>query len=116
MARLEGMDIRIIREKISRKELEELAKEFYTEMVKGVADIERDIIALGGEWHMDANQVLIEDGSLQPNLWGFNIYLDGRIEYVSLINIRPAQNNRTLEVEDPVIRERMFAIIKGLVE
>lgn len=110
------MDIRIIKEKISKKELEELAKEFYVEMVKGVVDIERDIIALGGEWHIDANQVLIQDGSKQENLWGFNIYLDKRIEYVSLINIRPAQNNRTLEVEDPKIREKMFVIINKLVE
>lgn len=110
------MDIRIVKEKISKKELEELAKEFYVEMVKGVVDIERELIALGGEWHIDANQVLIADGSKQENLWGFNIYLDKRIEYVSLINIRPAQNNRTLEVEDPKIREKMFAVINKLVE
>ena len=59
------MNIKIIRGKITRVELEDLAKEFYIEMVKGVADIERDIIALGGEWHMDANQALIDDGSIQ---------------------------------------------------
>ena len=108
------MKIKIIRENISKTELEELALEFYTEMVKGVVDIERGIMALGGEWHIDANQVLIEDGSSQKDLWGFNIYLDGRIEYVSLINIRPSQNNRTLEVEDPNIRGKMDAIIKKL--
>jgi len=45
----------------------------------------------------------------------FNIYLDGRIEHISLINIRPLQNNRTLEVEDPVIKEKMNVIIKRLV-
>lgn len=110
------MNIKIIKEKISKEELEELAKEFYVEMVKGVADIERGIVALGGEWHIDANQVLIADGSLQQNLWGFNIYLDKRIEYFSLINIRPAQNNRTLEVEDAEIRQKMYDIINMLVE
>lgn len=111
------MDIRIVRDKISKAEMEELAKEFYDNMVKGVADIEREIIALGGEWHMDGNQVLIEDGSKQNNLWGFNIYLaDKKIEYISLINIRPAQNNRTLEVEDADIKEKMYNIINKLVE
>ena len=111
------MNIQIVRDKISKKELEELAKEFYVEMVKGVVDIERGIIALGGEWHMDANEVLIKDGSLQPNLWGFNVYVgDKRVEYVSLINIRPAQNNRTLEVEDSLIRQKMYAIINSLIE
>jgi len=109
------MKIKIIKENISKAELRELALEFYVEMVKGVVDIERGIMALGGEWHIDANQVLIEDGSSQKNLWGFNIYLDGRIEYISLINIRPLQNNRTLEVEDPNIRGKMDAIIKKLV-
>lgn len=109
------MKIQIIKEKISKAELSELAREFYIEMVKGVVDIEREILALGGEWHIDANQVLITDGSSQENLWGFNIYLDGRIEHISLINIRPLQNNKTLEVEDPVIKEKMNVIIKRLV-
>jgi len=110
------MDIRIIRSKITKPELEELAKEFYTEMVKGVVDLERGIIALGGEWHIDANQVLIEDGSRQSDLWGFNVYVaDKKIEYVSLINIRPAQNNRTLEVEDKSIRKKMEKIINKLI-
>lgn len=110
------MDIRIIRDKISREELKELAKEFYVEMVKGVADIERGIIALGGEWHIDANEVLMQDGSEQQNLWGFNVYLDKRIEYHSLINIRPLQNNRTLEVQDENIRKKMFDIINTSIE
>ena len=111
------MDIRIVRDKITKAEMEELAKEFYVKMVKGVADVEREIIALGGEWHMDGNQILIEDGSKQCDLWGFNVYLaDKKVEYISLINIRPAQNNRTLEVEDAGIRERMYNIINKLVE
>ena len=98
------MNIKIVRDKITKSELEELAKEFYVEMVKGVADIERDIIALGGEWHIDANSILIEDGSKQNNLWGFNIYLnkpkESRLEYNSLINIRPKQGNRNMEIEN----------------
>lgn len=114
------MNIKIIRDKITRPELEELAKEFYREMVKGVADIERRIIALGGEWHMDSNQVLIADGSSQENLWGFNIYLNKqageRLEYNSLINIRPGQGNRSMEVENSEIKGKIFDIISELVE
>ena len=91
------MNIKIIRDKMTKLELEELAKEFYVEMIKGVVDIKKEIIALGGEWHMDANLVLIEDGSKQENLWGFNVYLNkpkGKmVEYNSLINIRPKQGN-----------------------
>jgi len=43
------MDIRIIRDKISLKEVEELAEEFYIEMVKGVADVERGVLARYGD-------------------------------------------------------------------
>jgi len=114
------MDIKIIREKITKKELEELAKEFYIEMVKGVADVEKEIIALGGEWHIDANQILIKDGSNQQNLWGFNIYLnkpkESRLEYNSLINIRPKQGNRNMEIENEEIKNEIFEIVNKLVE
>ena len=114
------MNIRIIRDKITKPELEELAKEFYVEMVKGVADIERNIIALGGEWHMDANQVLIEDGSNQQNLWGFNIYLNKpkkeMLEYNSLINIRPNQGNKSMEIENEEIKNKIFEIVNNLVK
>lgn len=114
------MNIKIIREKISKQELEELAKEFYLEMVKGVADLDQDIIALGGEWHMDANEVLIKNGSTQENLWGFNIYLgkskDDRLEYNSLINIRPKKANNSMEIENEEIRNKILKIVNNLIE
>jgi hypothetical protein len=114
------MNIKIVKDKISKAELEELAQEFYVEMVKGVADIERKIIALGGEWHVDSNQVLIGDGSKQENLWGFNIYLnksrEEMLEYNSLINIRPKQGNRNMEIESEEIRNKIFEIVNNLTE
>jgi hypothetical protein len=109
------MNIKIVNKKITETELREIAKDFYGEMVKGVVDIEREIMAMGGEYHMDANTVLIENGSEQKNVWGFNWYFDKteneRIEYVSLINIRPAQGNKVMEVQDINLRDKMKAII-----
>ncbi|MDO8664960.1 MAG: DUF5674 family protein [Candidatus Liptonbacteria bacterium] len=64
------MNIKIITAKISRAEAKEIAKEFYGDMVKGVVDIERELIAPGGEYHMDANMVLVNSGSEQKNVWG----------------------------------------------
>ncbi len=114
------MNIKIIRDKMTKLELEELAKEFYVEMIKGVVDIKKEIIALGGEWHMDANLVLIEDGSKQENLWGFNVYLNkpkGKmVEYNSLINIRPKQGNMSMEIESEEIKSKIFEIVNNLVE
>jgi hypothetical protein len=109
------MKIKIIDKKIEDAELKEIAKDFYGEMVKGVVDIEQKILAMGGEYHMDANTILIENGSKQPDVWGFNWYFDRvgdeQIEYVSLINIRPAQGNRVMEVQDESLRDKMKEII-----
>lgn len=110
------MDIRIITKPITCAEAKEIAKEFYVDMVKGVVDIEQGILALGGEWHIDANNVLTENGSKQSNVWGFNFYPDdNRIQYTSLINIRPAQNNRAIEIQDEKLRKNMDDIIKKLI-
>ena len=55
------MNIKIIDSKIPNKDLQEMAKEFYGSMIKGVVDVEREILAMGGEYHMDANNILIEN-------------------------------------------------------
>ncbi|MBI2047585.1 MAG: hypothetical protein HYT27_00440 [Parcubacteria group bacterium] len=111
------MDIRIIKEPITHATAKEIAAEFYKDMVKGVVDIERKIIALGGEYHIDANMKLIADGSIQSDVWGFNFYSDeNRIEYVSLINIRPQQNNRTIKIQDDELKKKMENIIRSLIQ
>ena len=113
------MDIRIIREPVTHDVLEELMRVHYRTFIKGVADIERGVIALGGDWHMDANTVLFSDGSEQKNLWGFNIYLgksgDEAIEYESIINIRPAQNNRGRVIEDERVRSQVRSLVAQFV-
>ena len=109
------MIIRIVDDSISLDELREIANEYYIDMIKGVADISKEIIAVGGEYHMDANMKILENGSIQSDVWGFNILLDRprdeRIEFTSLINIRPLAGNRSMEVEDEEIRKKMSDII-----
>ncbi len=103
------MEILIVREPVNEETLSILAKEWHHTLVKGVADIKTGLVALGGEWHMDANNRLIEEGSEQKNLWGFNIYPnekgDEAIEYNSLINIRPLQSNFSMEITSEEIRK-----------
>lgn len=109
------MQIIIVEKTVSLAELEEISKEYYAPMIKGVVDIEREVVAFGGEYHIDANQRLIEIGHEQKNIWGFNVILDRPrdqwIEYISLINIRPHANNFDMEVNDPEIRARMKEIV-----
>lgn len=108
------MNIVVVEKTIPLAELREIAKEFYVDMIKGVVDIESGITAFGGEYHADANAKLVEHGSAQKNVWGFNIYLDrprdAWVEYTSLINIRPGIN-QDMEVQDEEIRARMKTII-----
>jgi hypothetical protein len=87
--------------------------------VKYVVDVERGLVAVGGEMHADAEQVLLEAGSRQADLWGANYY-PGRgaedcIEYTSLINIRPAAGNRGMELQDAALRDKVREITHTLV-
>lgn len=108
-------DIVIIDTSIPLIDLKELAKKTYNTMIKGVVDIEKEIVAFGGDYHIVANMKLIENGSEQKNIWGFNVEFDQEngysIEYISLINIRPLANNRNMEVQDENLRQKMKLII-----
>jgi hypothetical protein len=112
--------ILIVREhRIEPAELARLVLLYFEDMVKYVVDVERGVIGLGGDMHADAEQLLLEDGSRQADLWGANYYpgrgREGCIEYTSLINIRPAAGNRSMEVQDPALRERVRALTWALV-
>ena len=110
---------RIVRTPLSRSELVTIASEQFGDMVKAVVDIEREIMALGGELHSDEEALLLDDGSAQRNLWGVNLYPSATdadwIEYDSMINIRPSQGNRSRDVEDGALRATIKQIVTSLV-
>ena len=112
------MPIKIIRDKISLRELKELANERFGDMVKAVIDVELGIMAVGGELHADEEALMIQEGSKQENLWGINLYPDlpgdDFVEFDSMINLKPAQNNKSRGVENPEIRSKINEIIHGL--
>ncbi len=114
------MKIQILTKKISQEAACKIAKDNYGEMVKGVVDVEKKIIALGGELHADAEALLLENGSRQEDLWGFNLYpdkpRDKRLAYTSLINIRPHQNNRSIEIQDEKLKKNIQSLVDSLVE
>jgi hypothetical protein len=112
------MDITIIRESVTRHELNEMAKQQFGDMVKAVVDVEQGIMAIGGELHSDEEAVLLDQGSAQKNLWGINLYPEQSIadwiEFDSMINVRPSGGNRSRNVEQAEIREAITAIVNQL--
>lgn len=88
-------------------------------MIKAVVDVKKEIIALDGELHADLEELLIENNSKQEDLWGINLYpkkpLQERIEYTALINIRPSQDNSSMEVESVKIRKKIEKIVNKLI-
>ena len=112
------MPIRIVEVPVPLDEVCEMAREQFGDFVKAVVDVRRGVMALGGELHADEEATLLEHGSRQADLWGINIYPDlpvaERIEYDSMINVRPAQGNRSRLVDDAAIRERIGVVVAAL--
>lgn len=109
----------IVRDRIALAELKNLANQMFGDYVKAVADIGRGIMAVGGELHADEEALLLEDGSEQKDLWGINIHPDAapehRVEFDSVINLRPCHDNRTRGVDSPELRQRIIALVNQLV-
>ncbi len=84
-------------------------------LVKAVVDVEKKILVVDAEMHADEEQFLLESGSRQQDLWGINLYpeLDGDdfIEFDSMIDLRPSQNNRTRGVDYPGIQKKIIGIV-----
>ena len=115
----QSTEILILKSKVDPERLHHLVGAYFHDMVKYVVDIRRRVVAIGGELHADAEQLLLEDGSRQADLWGANYYPgqgpEGCIEYTALINIRPAQGNRSMEVTDETTRQAIREITFELI-
>lgn len=113
-------EVIIIIEPIPLNELKNIAQQHFGDMVKGVVDIEKNILALGGDLHADEEAALIQNGSKQENLWGINLYPEitfpDMVEFDSMINIRPRQNNRSRGVENPDLQKQILTVVKKLIQ
>ena len=110
------MKFHIIRQRATEKEMREMLEELTT-YIKLAVDTEREVLAGGGEYHADCEELLLEDGSRQENIWGADWYPEPRrVEFGALINIRPRQGNRGMEIEDPKLREKIEVIVRRLLE
>lgn len=106
--------IHLLKEPVTPAQLLEMLEE-YDKMIKIVVDLRRQVLSGGGEMHSDCESSLLEDGSEQDDLWGANWYpSEQRIEFESLINIRPRLGNRNVLIQDENIRRQVESITRKL--
>ena len=85
--------------------------------VKLAVDVRCEVLAGGGELHADCEQVLLEDGSRQEDIWGADwLPFSQEVQFEALINIRPRQDNFSMTIQDPTIREQVETIVRRLLE
>lgn len=106
--------IHLHKEKAVPTQIQEMLQE-YEDMIKIVVDIRRRFLAGGGEMHADCESVLLDDGSEQDDLWGANWYpAEQRIEFESLINIRPRLGNRNIVIQDENLRRQVESVTREI--
>lgn len=109
--------MKILQNPISRQDLIKESTNFIDDnAIKGAVDIKRELLAVDSPMHYDCKQLLLENGSDQKDIWGINLYLDSDdiddlVEFDSMINIRPAQGNRSRSVEDPTVQAKIKAVV-----
>ena len=85
--------------------------------VKLAVDVERGILSGGGALHADCEAVLLESGSRQNDIWGADwLPFAKQVTFESLINIRPGQNNFSLEVQDTGLKRKIESIVRRIFE
>jgi len=107
--------MKIITETITLNELNQIAADTFGNMVKAVVDVDKELIAIDAELHSDLEALLLSEDSRQKDLWGINLYPeiagDEFIEFDSMINLRPSQNNRIRGVESDELRDKIVKIV-----
>jgi len=108
--------IHLLRSRATKQQIEEMAEELGA-YIKLAVDVRNGILAGGGALHADCEAVLFNEGSLQEDIWGADwIPSTRQIRYEALINIRPHQNNLSMEILDPSIRNQVREIVGRLLE
>lgn len=108
--------MKILDEAISPADLAKAQSIFDGPMVKAVVDIKRRLVAVDADLHADLEQLLLQDGSAQDDVWGINLWYedtgDDFVEFESMINVRPRQGNRSRSVESLDIQQQIIDVVK----
>lgn len=108
------MSIVIISKKAAPQDLKKASLDYKT-YIKITVDIEKEIVAIGGEYHADAEKLLLSQGSSQKNIWGGGVDLQTKkFETTALINIKPSVNN-SMDILDEKVRKKFLKICQKMI-
>jgi len=106
----------ILDKKITPEQFKQ-ACEVYSDYIKTVIDIEKNILAVGGEYHIDCEEVLVKYGSKQENLFGGGYRVSAKeVEYMAMSNYKPALGKVTYEIMEPEVRQKLANLTKTFLE
>ena len=112
--------MKIVEKQITIKELKEMSSKMFGSLVKAVVDIEQEILVVDAGLHSDQESYLLDRGSKQTDLWGINIHPelkgDERIEFDSMINLRPIDGNFSRGVDDINIQKKILEIVNSKIK
>lgn len=112
--------MKLIDSPITKKQLQQIATKSFGNLVKAVVDVEKRIMMIDASLHSDEEASLLSSGSHQSDLWGINLYpeLDGDefVEFDSMINLRPGQNNMSRGVDDVHTQSQIRDIVTHLIQ
>lgn len=108
--------IKIFDEKATKEEVKNVT-EAYEDYTKVVVDIKKEIMAAGGEYHIDCEQLLIANGSSQENLWGGGFrFTSSEVDFMALTNYKPGIGHFTYEIGLPEVRKKVEKVTRGVFE
>lgn len=110
------MRLLLLRQTPTRDQLQDML-EAQGSYIKVAVDVAQDVVVGGGEYHADCEEMLLAQGSRQEDIWGADWYPDSRtVTFGALINIRPRQNNRSMDVQDATLRARIEQVVRTVFE
>lgn len=112
--------LHLVENPITKIELKKIAEERFGDLVKGAVDIEKGIMVLGGELHIDEALKLVEQfQSKGKDIWGINLYPDklndDMLEFDSMINLKPDLGNKTRGIDNAETQNKIRNIVSKLI-
>lgn len=106
----------ILNKKITKEKFDK-ARECYQDYVKTVADIKRNLLAVGGEFHIDCEEELLKTGSRQEDLFGGGYRISTKeVEYMAMSNYKPHLGMTTYEIMDNEVRQKINELTRQYLE